>query len=208
MKMRCWRRRTSFSTLRQLIRLQSRAGLAPFASVSCPTVNTPFANSPRSPQAPSLLRQWWNSALSDDSRELPPYPGRYPGPWLGPLSSAAARVPVGPPLTVGPVGISAGWPSVRAACPSSERITCAGVGVRLVRPAGLMATMHSPMRRPHRPRGRCPLRVNSAAELQLTVPCRLLSLTRSRFQPAVPPTAAVVEELYFPRLSNISKYGE
>jgi hypothetical protein len=46
MKMRCWRRRTSFSTLRQLIRLQSRAGLAPFASVSCPTVNTPFANNP------------------------------------------------------------------------------------------------------------------------------------------------------------------
>src|SRR4051794_27901327 len=108
MKMRCWRRRTSFSTWRQLIWFQSRVGLAPFASVSCPTVNTPFANVLRFPQAPSLHRQWWNSALSADSRELPPYPERYPGPWLGPLSSVAALVPVGSPLIVEPVGISTG----------------------------------------------------------------------------------------------------
>src|SRR5262245_56388234 len=40
------------------------------------------------------------------------------------------------------------------------------------------------MRRPHRPRGVCPLRVSSAAEYYLTIPCRSLSLTRSLFRMA------------------------
>src|SRR4051794_13630943 len=46
MKMRCWRRRTVRSTRSQLIRSQSRSDRAPFASVSCLTVNTPFAHVP------------------------------------------------------------------------------------------------------------------------------------------------------------------
>jgi len=78
------------------------------------------------------------------------------------------------------------------ACPSSGMVTSTRDGVRLVRPAGLVITVDSPMRRPHRPQGRSPLRVNSVAELQLTVPCRLLSLTRSRFQPAARPPAVAV----------------
>jgi hypothetical protein len=87
------------------------------------------------------------------------------------------------------------------ACPSSERITRVRVGVRLARPAGLVVTVDSPMRRPHHPRSSCSFRVNSAAEVKLTVPCRLLSLTRSYFQPVTRPTAVVVGRHFvgFPR---------
>src|SRR4051812_46548904 len=85
--------------------------------MGCPIVNTPVTKHLRLPQTSSLLRQWWNSALSCDSRELPPYPRHYPGPWLGPLSSATVFLPVGSPFTVEPVGISIQRSSVRLPVP-------------------------------------------------------------------------------------------
>ena len=49
---------------------------------------------------------------ASEGRELPPYPGHYPGPWLGPLSFIDRHTPVRPPGTVGHVGTSATeWPS-------------------------------------------------------------------------------------------------
>ena len=53
----------------------------------------------------------WNSAPSCDGRELPPCPGHYPGPWLGPLSFIARHTPVRPHCTVGRVGTSVMRPS-------------------------------------------------------------------------------------------------
>src|SRR5450631_3007020 len=72
--------------------------------MSFPIVNTPFAHDSAAALASSLPQQWWNSAPSDDGRELPPYPRHYPGPWLGPLSFIVRHTPVGPPCTVRPVG--------------------------------------------------------------------------------------------------------
>jgi hypothetical protein len=48
---------------------------------------------------------------------------------------------------------------------------------------GIMIAVDGPMRRPHYPRARRLLRINSATELELTVPCSLLSLTRFAFRP-------------------------
>src|SRR5450755_4694739 len=52
---------------------------------------------------------------ASEGRELPPYPGHYPGPWLGPISFIARHTPVRPPWTVGRVGTSVTgilpWPS-------------------------------------------------------------------------------------------------
>jgi len=48
---------------------------------------------------------------------------------------------------------------------------------------GITVTVDDPMRRSHYPRARRLLRINNAAELQLTVPCSLLSLIRSSFRP-------------------------
>jgi hypothetical protein len=52
---------------------------------------------------------------ASEGRELPPYPGHYPRPWLGPLSFIARHTPVRPSCTVGQVGTSATgtlpWPS-------------------------------------------------------------------------------------------------
>ena len=52
---------------------------------------------------------------ASEGRELPPYPGHYPGPWLGPLSFVVRHTPVHPPCTVGRVGTSitemTPWPS-------------------------------------------------------------------------------------------------
>jgi hypothetical protein len=64
-------------------------------------------------------------------RELPPYPGHYPGPWLGPLSFIARHTPVHPPCIVGRVGTSIlGKPRIerRTTCPSSDGSTCAQDG--------------------------------------------------------------------------------
>jgi len=55
--------------------------------------------------------------------------------------------------------------------------------ILLVRPAGVAITVDDPRGRSHRPRARRLLRVNSAAELQLTVPCSSLSLIRLFFRP-------------------------
>ena len=74
--------------------------------MGCPIVNTLCTHNSVGNTKPSLPRQWWNSAPSNDGRELPPYPRRYPGPWLGPLSFAARHTPVVPPGTVRTVGTS------------------------------------------------------------------------------------------------------
>ena len=164
MKMRCCRRRTDCSTWRQLIRPQSRVVIAPFASVSCPTVNTPFANRRCLWQLPSLLRHWWNSALSVDSREPPPYPGRYPGPWLGPRSFAATPRAGGPCLygragrRLDPTGRAVGRMSqFRGDYKRKRRRPTRKTG-------GVVGPRGQPWRRAPPPAGRSLLRVNSAAE--------------------------------------------
>ena len=160
MKMRCWRRRTVCSTRSQLIWSQSRADRAPFASVSCLTVNTPFAHAPRLWQASSLLRQWWNSAPSGDGRELPPYLRHYPEPWLGPLSFAVRHSPVVSPCKVETVGAFAAAHRNKESDSMSQfrwhhtrkRRTL------LLRPAGLLFAVDDPMRRSHHPRACAPPR--------------------------------------------------
>ena len=117
-------------------------------------VNTPFTRNFSAAALPSFLQQTWNSAPSEDGRELPPYPRHYPGPWLGPLSFAARHTPVAPPCIVGTVGTSATANRSRATDSMSQfrwhhtrprRIL-------LIRPAGLLFTVDDPMRRSHHPR--------------------------------------------------------
>jgi hypothetical protein len=55
--------------------------------------------------------------------------------------------------------------------------------ILLLRPAGFSVTVDDPSGRSHHPRARGLPRVNSAAGLQLTVPCSSLSLIRSSFRP-------------------------
>src|SRR5713226_2558335 len=72
-----------------------------------PIVNTPFA---RDSATANHLHFFSNCGIllhPADGRELPPYPGRYPGPWLGPLSFVARHPPVRSPCTVERVGTSA-----------------------------------------------------------------------------------------------------
>lgn len=123
-----------------------------------PIVNTPFTHNSVGPKEPSLPRQWWNSAPSDDGRELPPYPRHCPGPWLGPLSFVARHAPVDPPCTVGPVGTSAAVAHGRATNNMSQFQWCHARRRRvlLIRPAGFMIAVDNPMRRSHRPRAFAP----------------------------------------------------
>lgn len=127
----------------------------------------------------------WNSAPSCDGRELPPYPGHYPGPWLGPRSFVARHTPVRPPCRVGRVGTSAPIARRRATNDMSQ-FRWFHVRTRrtlLQRPAGFSITVDDHMRRSHHPRARRLPRVNSATRLQLTVPRSSLSLIRSLFRP-------------------------
>jgi hypothetical protein len=127
------------------------------------------------------------SRTRSESRELPPYPGHYPGPWLGPLSFIARHTPVRPPCKVGRVGTSfdRASPDERATNDMSQFrwFHTRTRRILLVRPAGLSITVDDPIGRSHHPRARRLPRINSAAELHLTAPCSSLSLIRSLFRP-------------------------
>jgi hypothetical protein len=126
--------------------------------MSFPIVNTPFTRNSADQNKPPLPRQWWNSAPSSDGRELPPYPRRYPGPWLGPLSFIARHPPVGPPGTVGPVGTF----TVVAHGEATNNMSqfrwhhTRQRRVLLLRPAGFMIAVDDPRGRSHRPRAYAP----------------------------------------------------
>ena len=126
--------------------------------MGCPIVNTLFTHNSVSDTGPSLPRQWWNSAPSDDGRELPPYPRHYPGPWLGPLSFIVRHTPVGPPCTVRPVGTST--PVARGEATNNmsqfQWHHARQRRVLLRRPAGVVIAVDNPMRRSHRPRACAP----------------------------------------------------
>ena len=125
-----------------------------------PIVNTPFTRNSAAARIPSLPQQSWNSAPSDDGRELPPYPRHYPGPWLGPLSFIVRHTPVGPPCTVGPVGTSATVARGEATNNMSQFRWHHTRRRRILlrRPAGLLFTVDDPMRRSHHPRACAPSR--------------------------------------------------
>jgi hypothetical protein len=149
-----------------------------------PIVNTPFAPDSAAARASSLLQQWWNSAPSDDGRELPPYPRHYPGPWLGPLSFIARHSPVGPPDTVRPVGTFTAV-SRGEATNNMSQFRCNHLRQRRVllkRPAGLSITVDNPMGRSHHPRAFTPSFQQRYEGNKLTIPCSSLSLTRSPFR--------------------------
>ena len=140
--------------------------------MSFPIVNTPFA---RDSVAARYLHSFstWNSAPSEDGRELPPYPRHYPGPWLGPLSFVARHSPVSPPCTVGLVGTSA-LVEIRRSDEQHFPVPMAPHAFKtdsVIRPTGLSFTVDDPTRRSHHPRAFAP-RVNNATRLQLTVPTR------------------------------------
>ena len=127
--------------------------------MGCPIVNTPFTRDSVCNTKPSLPRQSWNSAPSSDGRELPPYPRRYPEPWLGPLSFIARHTPVGPPYIVGrsapPLAVAR--TERRTTCPSSDGSTrdqdgsCSKTG-------GIIVHRGRPKRRSHHPRACAPSR--------------------------------------------------
>jgi hypothetical protein len=129
--------------------LDQRSGAAgdPFASMGCPIVNALFTHNSVWNTKPSLPRQWWNSAPSNDGQELPPYPRHYPGPWLGPLSFIVRHTPVGPPCIVRPVGTFATVARGKATNNMSQfrwRHTRRR-RVLLIRPAGFMIAVDNPM---------------------------------------------------------------
>jgi hypothetical protein len=125
-----------------------------------PIVNTPRARNFVAARSPSLLQQSWNSAPPEDDRELPPYLGHYPEPWLGPLSFAVRHTPVVSPCKVETVGTSVAasrdeapdrmslfrWHHVR------RRRTL------LRRPAGFSFIVDDPKGRSHHPRAYTPPR--------------------------------------------------
>jgi hypothetical protein len=154
--------------------------------MGCPIVNTLVAHNSVVTVSSSLLRQWWNSAPSSDGRELPPYPRRYPGPWLGPLSFIGRHTPVRPPGTVGRIDTSVAgvtrWPSDERYVPV-PMVPHTAKTDPAHKTGGILSHRGDPMRRSHHPRARRLLRINSAAELQLTAPCSLLSLIRLSFRP-------------------------
>ena len=123
-----------------------------------PIVNTPFTHNSVCNISPSLPRQWWNSAPSNDGRELPPYPRHYPGPWLGPLSFMARHTPFRPPGTVGRVGTSPTVARERATNHMSQFRWhhTRPRRVLLIRPAGFMIAVDDPRRRSHHPRAYAP----------------------------------------------------
>ena len=153
--------------------------------MGCPIVNTLFAHNSVATISSSLPQQWWNSAPSCDGRELPPYLRHYPEPWLGPRSFIARHTPVCPPGIVGQAGTSVPVARCRATNDMSQFrwFHLRPRRILLLRPAGLLVTVDDPKRRSHHPRARKLLRINSAAELQLTIPCSLLSLIRLSFRP-------------------------
>jgi hypothetical protein len=121
-----------------------------------------------------------------EGRELPPYPGHYPGPWLGPLSFVVRHTPVRPPRTVGRVGTSITGKTRGRATSDMSQFRWFHARTRrilLVRPAGFSITVDDPIGRSHHPRARRLPRVNSATGLHLTAPCSSLSLIRSLFRP-------------------------
>jgi len=126
--------------------------------MGCPIVNTPFTRDSVCNTKPSLPQQWWNSAPSNDGRELPPYPRHYPGSWLGPLSFAARHTPVIPPCIVGTVGTSATASRGRAANSMSQFRWHHTRPRRILlrRPAGLSFTVDDPRGRSHHPRACAP----------------------------------------------------
>ena len=132
----------------------------------------------------SLLQQSWNSAPSAwDGRELPPYPRRYPGPWLGPLSFVARHTPVVPPFMVGTVGTSIANAAMerRSTCPSSDGTTCDQDGSCFEDRRGCCSPWTTLWEGPTT-RELALSRVNSATRSELTVPRSSLSLIRLAFR--------------------------
>lgn len=146
--------------------------------------------SPTTPLRQSPLHFFGNRGIrlprtASEGRELPPYPGHYPRPWLGPLSFIVRHTPVRPPCTVGQAGTSTPVARSRATNDMSQFrwFHTRPRRILLIRPAGFSVTVDDPMRRSHHPRARRLPRVNSATGLHLTAPCSSLSLIRSPFRP-------------------------
>ena len=157
--------------------------------MGCPIVNTLVAHDSFAAASSSLLRQSWNSAYPDGVRR----PGTTPVSRALPRALAWSTILYRSSHTGSPSLYSrAGRHLVRPDEPG-ERATndmsqfrwfhARTRRILLVRPAGVAITVDDSMRRSHHPRARRLPRINSAAELQLTAPCSLLSLIRSLFRP-------------------------
>ena len=161
-----------------------------FVSMGCPIVNTLFAHNSAATSSPSLRQQSWNSAPPDGVRR----PGTTPVSRALPRALAWSTILCRSPHTGLPsLDSRAGWhlghgeTRGRATYDMSQfrQFHRRPRRTLLRRPAGLLVTVDDPLRRSHHPRARRLLRVNSAAELQLTAPCSSLSLIRLSFQPRV-----------------------
>ena len=150
-----------------------------------PIVNTPFARNCDATFSPSLHQHVEFCSIPRDGRELPPYPRRYPGPWLGPLSFAARHTLVTPPCIVGVIGTSVTATERRTACPSSDDIT-RGQDGSCFKDRRACCSPWTTLCGGPTTRELEPPRVNSATRSQLTVPRSSLSLVRFAFRRRVP----------------------
>ena len=154
--------------------------------MGCPIVNALFAHNSVATTSSSLLRQSWNSAPSDGVRR----PGTTPVSQALPWALAWSTILCCPPPTGSPSLYSRAGrllrrgdtaPERRTTCPSSDRATFDQDGScskdRRVCRSPWTTLWEGPTTR-----GLSPPRLNSAARLQLTVPCSLLSLIRLAFR--------------------------